>query len=133
MHQQLSITTPALLFPTVSLLLLSYGNRYVAISNRIRLLYAQYKNENTEIIRKQIHILRRRIHLIRNMQLLGIASVFFAAATMFLIYQDYTEVAGYMFGISQVLLLISLLVCSMEIILSTKALDIQIEDLEKNN
>lgn len=126
----LSITTPALLFPSISLLLLAYTNRYVAISNRIRLLHTQYKTDSSSGIIQQIKILRTRILLIRNMQLLGISSVFFAAFTMFLIYYNISNIAHAVFGISLFMMLSSLAVCAFEVYLSNKALFIQLKDIE---
>jgi len=129
---ELSITTPAILFPTISLLLLAYTNRYVAISNRIRILHSQYKTDSSKDILVQIKILKSRILLIRNMQLLGIASMFFAAFTMFLIFYDISDLAHAVFGTSLVLVLSSLALCGIEVYLSNKALFIQIRDIEEN-
>ena len=129
---ELSITTPAILFPTISLLLLAYTNRYVAISNRIRILHSQYKTDSSKMILAQIKILKSRILLIRNMQLLGIASMFFAAFAMFLIFYSISEIAHVVFGVSLILILSSLAVCGIEVYLSNKALFIQIRDIEEN-
>ena len=126
----LSLTTPALLFPSISLLLLAYTNRYVAISNRIRLLHTQYKIDSSSGIIQQIRILKTRILLIRNMQLLGISSVFFAAFTMFLIYYGVPKIAEIVFGMSLFSMLASLAVCAYEVYLSNKALFIQLKDIE---
>lgn len=127
---ELTLTTPALLFPSISLLLLAYTNRYVALSSRIRALHTQYKTENSNVLIEQIKILKKRILLIRNMQLLGIASVFFAAFTMFLIYYEVDNLAHLMFGISLVMMLGSLAICAAEVYLSNKALFIQLRDIE---
>lgn len=127
---ELSITTPAVLFPAISLLMLAYTNRYIAISNRIRTLHAQYKNEKSNLILEQIKILRRRIKLIRDMQLNGLLSLFFAAFTMFLIYEDFSQLATYSFTASLVLLLVSLSMSAFEIILSNKALFLLLTDIE---
>lgn len=127
---ELPLSTPALLFPSISLLLLAYTNRYVAISTRIRALHTLYKTEQTTAILHQIKILKIRILLIRNMQLLGIASVFFAAFTMFLIYYGFDGTAHISFGASLVLMLSSLAVCAWEVYLSNKALFIQLKDIE---
>ena len=127
---ELTLTTPALLFPSISLLLLAYTNRYVALSTRIRALHTLYKTEQSSGIIDQIKILKVRILLIRNMQLLGIASVFFAAFTMFLIYYELHNFAHLFFGLSLVMMLSSLAVCGAEIYLSNKALFIQLKDIE---
>lgn len=128
--EDLTLTTPALLFPTMSLLLLAYTNRYVAISNRIRVLHAQYKEEKTQNLLKQIQILKRRIQLIRDMQLAGITCMFFAAFTMFLIFVDLKTYSTVTFTISLLILMISLSMSAYEIVLSNKALYIQIKDME---
>jgi hypothetical protein len=128
----LSLTTPAILFPTISLLLLAYTNRYIAISNRIRALHSLYKTDKTSIILEQIIILKKRILLIRNMQLLGIGSMFVAAFTMFLIYYNLTKWIKEVFGMSLILMLISLSLCAFEVYLSNKALLIQIKDIEED-
>ncbi|MBC7389619.1 MAG: DUF2721 domain-containing protein [Opitutaceae bacterium] len=127
---ELSLTTPALLFPSISLLLLAYTNRYVALSTRIRALHTLYKTEQSVNIIDQIKILKVRILLIRNMQLLGIASVFFAAFSMFLIYYELSDFAHIFFGLSLVMMLSSLAICGTEIYLSNKALFIQLKDIE---
>lgn len=73
---QISLTTPALLFPAISLLLLAYTNRFLALASLIRNLHARYMGEKDIKIKAQISNLRKRVILIRNMQLLGISSLF---------------------------------------------------------
>jgi hypothetical protein len=128
---ELSLTTPALLFPTISLLMLAYTNRFVAIGNRIRILHLQHKQSPSDPILKQIKILRTRVRLIRDLQICGILCLFTSVVAMFLIFKDYTEAAKYVFGTSLILLMLSFALSAVEIILSTKALYIQIADLEK--
>jgi hypothetical protein len=130
MINELSITTPAVLFPAISLLMLAYTNRYLAISNRIRTLHAQYSKEKSSIILQQIFLLKKRINLIRDMQLTGILSLFFAAFTMFLVFESITWLATYSFTISLVLLLGSLGMSAYEIILSNNALYVLLTDIE---
>lgn len=127
---ELALTTPALLFPTISLLLLAYTNRYIAISNRIRALHNQYTSEPADVIIQQIKILRQRITLIRNMQLIGIGSMFVAAFTMYLIYNGFIEWSHSVFGVSLILMLISLSMCAVEVYLSNKALVVLLKDIE---
>lgn len=126
----LTLNTPALLFPTISLLLLAYTNRYIAISNRIRSLHSQYQTEKSTVIIAQISILKKRIFLIRNMQLFGIATMFIAAFSMFLIYYNLEEWVHAVFGLSLISMLVSLTLCAVEVYLSNKALLIQIKDVE---
>jgi len=127
----ISLTTPALLFPAISLLLLAYTNRFLALANLIRSLHAKYMDENDVKIRAQISNLKKRVILIRNMQLLGISSLFFCVVSMFTIYQEYQMAGSIIFGFSLVLLMISLLLSILEIQISVKALNIQMGDIEK--
>lgn len=131
--EQLTLTTPALIFPTMSLLLLAYTNRYVAISSRIRALHAVYEKEHSQVQLSQIQILKRRIKLIRDMQLAGISCMFFAAFTMFLIFINVSMYATATFTVSLLLLMTSLGMSAYEIILSNKALYIQIQDIESEH
>ncbi|WKK84783.2 DUF2721 domain-containing protein [Marivirga arenosa] len=127
----ISLTTPALLFPAISLLLLAYTNRFLAIANLIRSLHARYMQENDVKIKAQISNLKKRVLLIRNMQLLGISSLFFCVVSMFTIYQEHQMAGSIIFGFSLVLLMISLLLSIIEIQISVKALNIQMGDIEK--
>jgi len=128
---EISLTTPALLFPAISLLLLAYTNRFLALANLIRSLHAQYMSEEDGKIKAQISNLKKRVILIRNMQLLGISSLFFCVVSMFTIYQEYQMAGSIIFGFSLVLLMISLLLSIVEIQISVRALNIQMGDIEK--
>ncbi len=82
----LGLTTPALLFSAISLLLLAYTNRFLALASLVRSLYAEYKEKPNEIIFGQISNLKQRLMLIRNMQIYGIVSLLLCVVSMFLIY-----------------------------------------------
>jgi hypothetical protein len=128
---ELSLTTPALLFPTISLLLLAYTNRFVAIGSRIRNLHSQYQEDKKESILRQISILRKRVVLIRDLQVIGISSLFFCILTMFLIFANFAQYAKHSFFASLILMMLSFGLAAWEIILSTRALNIQLKDLEE--
>ena len=83
---ELSITTPALLFPAISLLLLAYTNRFLALAALMRDLYNRYAAQPSPIIRGQLNNLRYRIVIIRNMQFCGVASFFFCVLSMFMLF-----------------------------------------------
>jgi hypothetical protein len=125
-----SLTTPALLFPAISLLLLAYTNRFLTIAGLIRGLYKSYKENPTDNIKAQISNLKRRVNLIKNMQIFGIVSLFLCVLSMFLIYEELQFYGSLIFGISLVLLMISLVLSIIEIQISVKALNIQLEDME---
>lgn len=125
-----SLTTPALLFPAISLLLLAYTNRFLAIANIIRQLHAKYMENPKSVLEGQLDNLRTRLFLIRVMQFFGVASLFLCVLAMFVIYLQGGEWGSVIFGISLVFLLISLFISLREIQLSTKALEIELSDME---
>jgi len=134
---ELSITTPALFFSAISLLMLAFTNRFLALAQVVRNLHTQYKEKPSEIISGQIRNLRLRLHLIRSMQIAGITSLLLCVLCMFLIYIKLITFAEIMFGIAMILLIISLALSIWEIQISVKALDLHLSDVEeletKNN
>ncbi len=126
----ITLTTPALLFPAISLLLLAYTNRFLAIANLIRSLHGGNAGALDKRTKAQIQNLRKRLVLIKNMQLMGIGSLFLCVLCMFLLFGDYILAGKILFAISLIMLLISLGLSIIEIQISVKALNIQLEDLE---
>ena len=128
--QALSLTTPALLFSAISLIMLAYTNRFLAYTAVIRNLYAKYKENPDNTILRQIRNLKLRLFLTKWMQIFGITSLFLCVMTMFLIYIDYQEIAVWVFGAGLLLLLTSLAFLIKEIQISTRALLHHISDIE---
>ena len=127
---EITLTTPALLFPAISLLLLAYTNRFLTIAGLIRQLHSEYKENPSGVILGQIKNLRTRVVLIKNMQSLGISSLFLCVLCMFLLFADEYEAGKWVFGVSLVLLLLSLGLSIREIHISVNALNIQLSNLE---
>lgn len=127
---EVTLTTPALLFPAISLLLLAYTNRFLAIANIIRQLHTKYLNNPESVLKGQIQNLRLRLFLIRTMQFFGVGSLFLCVLAMFFIYLKVGEWGSVIFGISLVCLLLSLFISLREIQLSTRALEIELSDME---
>jgi hypothetical protein len=128
----LTLTTPALLFSAISLLLLAYTNRFLALAVLVRSLHAKYKENPDELIFGQIKNLRLRLNLIRHMQIYGITSLLLCVVCMFLIYIGNMIVAIYVFGLALLLLIGSLGISIWEIQISVRALNLQLSDLEDN-
>ena len=128
--EQLTLTTPALLFSAISLLLLAYTNRFLAYASIVRGLHARYKENPDNLIVGQIQNLRKRLVLTRSMQMLGIGSLLLCVLCMFLVYIDMQLVGEIIFGIALVLLIISLAISVREIQISVKALDLHLSDME---
>ncbi len=129
---EINLNTPALLFPAVSLILLAYTNRFLAIASLVRNLRKQYDEQHDEAIILQIRSLRKRLGMIRYMQAFGVVSLLVAIVSMFLLYIDLRLAANYAFGLSLLLLMISLVFSISEIIVSINALNVVLQDLDQS-
>ena len=127
---EITLTTPALLFPAISLLLLAYTNRFLTLAGLIRRLHADYRDQPSGEVLGQIKNLRTRVGLIKNMQELGISSLLLCVLCMFLLFAGETTAGKWVFGVSLLLLLASLALSIREIHISVNALNIQLSDLE---
>jgi lysylphosphatidylglycerol synthetase-like protein (DUF2156 family) len=128
---ELSLTTPALIFPAISLLFLAYTNRFLTLANLTRDLYARYKAAPDPVIKGQLHNLRYRIGIIRHMQIFGVLSFFGCVLCMFLLFAGQTEVSKVVFGASLISLLVSLALSLLELFVSIDALKLQIRDIDE--
>jgi hypothetical protein len=129
---EININTPALLFPAITLLLLAYTNRFLALANLVRKLHSEYKRgEPHPILLKQIRSLRGRINLVRYMQGLGVLSFLSCVVCMYCIYREWMEVAKYVFAFSLLCLMTSLVISLVEITKSTKAIELELSDIEE--
>ncbi|HZJ19680.1 MAG TPA: DUF2721 domain-containing protein [Pricia sp.] len=127
---ELSLSIPALLFPAISLTMLAYNARYLAIAALIRQLHQKYQETESKSIGLQVQQLNKRLTIIKNMQATAIFSFLLAVITMSLIYVELRFWANLVFGISLFALMVSLVLSLIEVQLSTKALSIQLKDME---
>lgn len=127
---EITLTTPAILFPAVSLLMLAYTNRFLAIASIIRNLHGRYQVEGSSAVRRQIDNLRRRLGLIRWMQSFGIMSLIACICSVVFLFFGVRRAGELVFGLALGLMLVSLLFCLREIHLSGRALEIELEDME---
>ena len=130
--EELTLTTPALLFSAVSLILLAYTNRFLSYAQLVRQLRDRYMENPSDITVAQIENLRKRLNLTRTMQGLGIASLF-CVVSMFLIYIGLQLLSAYVFGLALILLIASLGVSFREIQISTRSLEIYLGAMEKGH
>ncbi|MFT5091139.1 MAG: hypothetical protein ACI8PG_005523 [Planctomycetota bacterium] len=128
---QMDLTTPGLLFPAISLLLLAYTNRFVVLANVIRQLSALNDEDTRDLARRQIENLRKRLAIIRLMQLFGVFSFVLCTISMFALFIAWTQLGELLFGISLVLLVLSLLFSLYEVQISTQAINIELERLDR--
>lgn len=126
----IEISTAALLFPTVSLLLLAFTNRFLVLAKLVRELVKQYHENPKRILLEQIHNLEFRLRLIRDMQALGVVSLFLCVVSMSALFVGSQLWGKIFFALSLLSLMISLLSSFYEIVLSTRALSIELQTIK---
>lgn len=127
---EITLTTPALLFPAISLLLLAYTNRFLTLAGLIRTLHDRYQSHPDDMIMEQIQNLQKRVKLIQQMQTVGVTSLLLCVLCMFSLFAGYLVIGEIIFGISLILLMASLARSLQEIRISVNALNLQLSDLE---
>ena len=128
----INLTTPALLFPTVSLLMLAYTNRFLTLATIIRNLYDRYNTEKNQNLLGQIANLRFRVYLIRNMQIFGVLSLLMCVVSMFALFAGWIIAGQWSFAIALMLMIVSMLISLRELQISVGALDLLLTDLEEH-
>lgn len=126
----MNLTTPALLFPAISLLLLAYTNRFLTLAQVIRQLNVS-ADRGAPLVQCQLPGLKRRIALTQYMQGFGVLSFLLCALSMLALFLETQLVGQWMFGISIVALAVSLLLSLLEVLISTEALSLVVQDLER--
>jgi hypothetical protein len=128
---EISINTPALLFPAITLLMLAYTNRFLSLGSLVRKLHGEYATGNKEDhIIGQIQNIRGRLNLIRYMQGFGVVSFLCCVLCMFLIFREEHTLANIVFALSLLFLLVSIVLSLLEINKSTKAIELELSDIE---
>ncbi|HIK45181.1 MAG TPA: DUF2721 domain-containing protein [Leptolyngbyaceae cyanobacterium M65_K2018_010] len=125
----MELTTPALLFPAISLLLLAYTNRFLVLAQLIRQLHSSERDYCQTLVQRQIVNLRQRIALIRLMQALGVLSFIVCTLSMFSLFIQQQRLAELLFGASLLVLVGSLLTSLYEIAISTRAIEAELADI----
>jgi hypothetical protein len=128
---EISLTTPALLFPAISLLMLAYTNRFLTLATIIRNLHDRYKAEQNENLVRQIANLRYRIYLIRDMQIYGVLSLLFCVMSMFALFAGWIMAGQWSFAIALALMIVSMVISLRELQISVGALDLLLMELEE--
>jgi hypothetical protein len=129
---EINITTPALLFPAISLLMLAYTNRFLTLATIIRNLYDRYGSVPDDNLHGQIRNLRYRIYLIRNMQIFGVLSLLFCMISMFSLFSGWIAAGQWAFAIALMLMMVSMLISLRELFISVVALDLLLADMEEH-
>jgi hypothetical protein len=129
---ELSLSTPTLLFPAISLLLLAYTNRFLALASLIRNLHSKFdpNSPKKKILEEQLTNLRLRIKIIKYMQGLGVLSILLCVFCIIALYLGLNGLANVIFVLSLLVFASSLMLSLTEINMSTKALEIELRDME---
>lgn len=127
----LTISTPALLFPAVSLLLLAYTNRFLHLAALVRQLHRDWVERQDDCLRAQIDNMRKRLALIRWMQLLGAVSILLCVVAMVAVMLE-ANLTGWISFFAALLFMGGSLVCLiLEIACSGGALKILLDRVER--
>lgn len=126
----MTLTTPALLFPAISLLLLAYTNRFLVLAQLIRKLAEEERSLHQDVTARQIQLLRKRISLTKRMQVAGVLSFLLCTLSMFGLFLSFELLGMILFGASLVTLSVSLVYSLWEVMISTNALNVQLQDIE---
>lgn len=127
---EMTITTPSLLFPAISLLMLAYTNRFITLANVIRQLSNLENAPSKDLVIRQMQNLRVRMSVIRLMQAFGVLSFVFCTLSMFALLLAFQVAGMYLFAASLLLLVLSLLFSFYEVNISTTAINIELEKFD---
>jgi len=126
---------PALLFPAIPLMMISFGNRYTSLATLIRKIHDlivmnPLKKPTESHYFDQLEILTLRLKLVRAIQTLSGISFLLNLLSIFSSYIEKVELALNCFGLSVLVFAIAIMMFIYEIQLSTKALSKHLEDLK---
>lgn len=131
--EELTLTTPSILFSAISLIMLAYTNRFLAYAAVIRNLKVEHENNPTSITRRQIGNLRKRLYMARSMQIFGVSSLLLCVVCTLFIYIGWQITAVYTFGVALLLLAISLTISIRELLISVKALEYHLDNVDSKS
>ena len=128
---------PALLFPAILFMIISFGNRYTAFSSLIRKLHDDFLKEDSstkhnKIIYKEIINLRVRLRLIRTVQTGSGLAFMSNLISIFFSYNGNSDIAFNTFGFAVIIFLIVIAIFIAEIQLSSKSLNLHLSAMINN-
>ncbi len=128
----INITTPALLFPAITLLMLAHTNRFLALASLVRQFRSLYEENPDEKVYKQIKNFHIRLNILKYTQFVSVLSFLFCVICMFLFFLRRILAADIVFGISLLLMMASLILSLWEIYLSVDALKIELSGIDES-
>jgi len=129
---QLDLTTPALLFPAVAILMLGYINRYISVAGVIRNFKKDYDSGYKHIdLLKQLSILKKRISLARMMIATAAVALLLACLSMLLVFEQFRVGGEAVFAAALLFMIVSISFALYETALSNQSINIEIDDIFK--
>ena len=120
---EMTISTPALVVPAITILILTYSNRFSTLSTRIREFVRKEGQVNN-----QIQVFYTRIGYVQKMLFYGVFGLALSVLSMVAVMLTLDNVAFYSMAVSLIMIFISLVNALFDISLSTSALKIELED-----
>jgi Zn-dependent membrane protease YugP len=121
-----SFSTPGLLFPAVSLIMLAYTHRFLGLASLARHLTERYDVQHDPRVLAQVHNLRERIVLLQHTQALGLVSLWLCTACMLVLLLSWLWLAQALFGLALLFMLLSLGLSLREVHLSVRAINVEL-------
>ena len=129
--EAISVGTPAILFPAISLLLLAFTNRFLALAALVRNLHDRYKEAPDPLVLAQLGNLRNRLLLIRDMQACGVSSLTICILCIGCVLLGLERAATFSFIVSLALMFLALALSLREILISCRAVETHLADIEE--
>jgi hypothetical protein len=128
---EITLTSPAALFPAISLIFLAYTNRFLHLSSLVRKLHSDWLYGHEPSLRAQIINIRRRIELIRWCQATGVLSLIGCLASILSLLLDQQTSGILLFAISAISMAVSLFLSLWEVLASNGALNIYLNEMSE--
>jgi hypothetical protein len=125
----LNFNTAGLLFPTLSLLMLAYTNRYLGLTSAARSLAARYREAPDARLAQQVASLGERLGLVRHTQAQGVLSLLSCTACLGALFMGSQVAARFAFAAALLFMMVSLVTSLREIHLSIRAIQIELDSL----
>ncbi len=120
----LDISTPALVFPATTLLVLAYTHRFTHLSHMIRKFVEEKKTHDSAVLDAQLRNFHKRVHLVQKTEAFGVMGLIMSVISSLALFVGLEDWGMVTFVMALGLVLLSLIFALWEILLSTEALHI---------
>ena len=123
----------AILFPAIPLMMITFTNRYTAVSTLIRKLHDEIINKGNKNISQnyfeELKILKKRIIIIKTVQITSALAFISNLITIIFFSVEKSDPARITFVIAVIFMIVALFLFIIEITLSSKALNKHLDDV----